>query len=225
MSANVSSGTTKMSTSAKSSKKSTTATAPAKVEAPVVAAPAKTEAPAKVSKKAAAKTEAPAPVAAKTDAPAAVTPVVAPEEDSFSQLNKALARQQEIVAQQKALASEASANLRLIEKLSARVVKKADRKRSRKTAPTSCAFTTPVRISEDLCSFLGKAKGSEVTRSEVTKSVIAYAKSHNLMDKQTIKLDATLRKLLGASESTVVTILNLQTHLTKHYIKDTPASK
>lgn len=225
MSANVSSDNTKMSSSAKSSKKST-ATAPAKVEAPVVAAPAKVEAPAKAAKKAATKTEAaPAKVEAapaKVEAPAAVTPVVAPEEDSVAQLTKVLARQQEIVAQQKSLASEAAANLRIVEKLVARVVKKAERKRSRKTAPSSCAFTRPVRISEDLCSFLGKSKGSEVTRSEVTKSVIAYAKSHNLMDKQTIKLDATLRKLLGASESTVVTILNLQTHLTKHYIKDTP---
>jgi hypothetical protein len=53
----------------------------------------------------------------------------------------------------------------------------------------------------------------------VTKGVLAYAKSHGLMDKQTIKADAALRKLLTLSETDNLTILNLQTFLKRHYVK------
>ena len=59
----------------------------------------------------------------------------------------------------------------------------------------------------------------EVSRSEVTKGVMDYAKSHNLMEKQTIKADAALRKLLSLSESDNLSILTLQKHLRNHYVK------
>jgi chromatin remodeling complex protein RSC6 len=113
------------------------------------------------------------------------------------------------------------------------VVKKAERRRKRKAevgadgvvaAAKPCIFTKPVRITEELCSFLAKPKGAEVSRSEVTKSVMAYARSHNLLDKQTIKADATLRKLLTLSETDSLTILNLQKYLGRHYIKPAPVA-
>jgi hypothetical protein len=48
---------------------------------------------------------------------------------------------------------------------------------------------------------------------------MAYAKSHNLMDKQTIKADAALRKLLALKETDVLSILTLQTFLKPNYVK------
>jgi chromatin remodeling complex protein RSC6 len=132
----------------------------------------------------------------------------------------------------KATLQTALLGLKTLEKQAARVVKKADRRGRRKAeavegAPKKpCIFTTPVKISEELCSFLALPKASEVSRSAVTKAVMAYARSHNLMEKQTIKADAPLRKLLSLKDSDPqLTILNLQTYLSRHYVKAVPVAK
>lgn len=209
------------------------------VAATVVAAPApvaSTSAPAKASKKAAASVAAaatvtPAPVTAPVVAPASPSlETAAVEEDISVTLANAISKQHELVAAAKANAAEQAANLKTIEKLSARLAKKADRRRKRKTeavegaAPKDCIFTKPVRISDELCSFLGKPKNTEVSRSAVTKGVMDYAKSHSLMDKQTINADASLRKLLTLAEGDKLTILNLQKFLRRHYIKAAPTA-
>ena len=105
----------------------------------------------------------------------------------------------------------------------------AERRRRRKTGavgadgekkpnPTT-VFTKPVEITKELCVFLGLAAGTQVSRSDVTRGVMKYAKDHKLTDKQTIKPDATLRKLLGLTEQDNLTILNLQKYLKGHYVK------
>ena len=66
-------------------------------------------------------------------------------------------------------------------------------------------------------------QGSLLSRSEVTTKVCAYAKSHQLMDKQVIKADAALRKLLALTEKDELKILNLQRFLKPHYLKDAVA--
>jgi chromatin remodeling complex protein RSC6 len=181
-----------------------------------------------VAVKAVKASKAAAPVAAPV---AEVVPAVAPvaevaEEDLGAQLQKAIAELHEQLAGLKSAASNAAAALKGIEKQAARVIKKADRRRKRSTkteggVAAPCVFNQPAKITDELCSFLGKPKGTTVARSDVTKGVLAYAKSHNLMDKQTIKADAALRKLLTLSETDVLTILNLQTFLKRHYIKKT----
>jgi len=236
MSAKTSSDTNIMSTSASSSvTKTTKATKTPKATEPVVAAvvaaPA-APAAAKASKKAAA---AAAPVAAPVvAAPVVATtevaPVAAADEDIAVTLAHAVTRQQELVAAAKANAVEQAANLKTIEKLSARLAKKAERRGRKKTAAVEgapakdCIFTKPVRISDELGAFLGKPKNTEVSRSEVTKGIMAYAKAHNLMNKQTINADASLRKLLTLAEGDKLTILNLQKFLRRHYIKATPVA-
>lgn len=246
MSSNTSSENTKMSTSSAkttTTKKSAKAVEPATATVTAtVAAPApvaSVAAPAKVSKKAAAASVAavPAPVASTTVAAPVTLPAspsleaaAAVEEDISVTLANAITKQHELVALAKSNAAEQAANLKTIEKLSARLAKKADRRRKRKTeavegaAPKDCIFTKPVRISEELCSFLGKPKNTEVSRSAVTKGVMDYAKSHSLMDKQTINADASLRKLLTLAEGDKLTILNLQKFLRRHYIKATPTA-
>jgi chromatin remodeling complex protein RSC6 len=238
MSANSSSESIKMSAAVKSaSKKSTKTETPAAVAAPapVVAAPAKDAKPAKAAAKVAEKpaatkaAEKPAatPVAAAPAAAAApATPVE--DEDLGAQLQKSIASLHEQLASLKTAAATAATALKTIEKQAARMAKKAVRRRKQRKAdgeaPKECYFTKPLRITDELASFLGKAKGSEASPSEVTKAVIAYAKSHNLMEKQNIKTDATLRKLLSLNESVNLTILNLQTYLTRHYVKPTPVA-
>jgi chromatin remodeling complex protein RSC6 len=222
--ANMSADSIKMSAAAKTSKKSAkTETAAPAVAAPAAATPAPKAKKVKEEKVVAPVAAAPTPVAA--PAPEAA---VAAEEDVGAALQKAITELHEQLSSLKAAASTAAAALKSIEKQAARVVKKAERKRKRTsnkaTSSADCVFTRPVKITDELCSFLGKPKGTEISRSAVTKGVMAYARSHNLMDKQTIKADAALRKLLTLTEADTLTILNLQKYLSRHYVKDAPKS-
>jgi chromatin remodeling complex protein RSC6 len=231
MSSNTSSdNSNKMSTAAKSTSKKTatkTETAPV-VAAPVVAATKAGKAPkaakADATPAPAAAAVAPAPVAAATPVAAAV------EEDVSAALSASITQLHEQLSGLKASFATAAATLKTIEKQAARVIKKAERRRKRKSdgaktgEPKACIFTKPVKISDELCSFLGKPKGTEISRSEVTKAVMAYAYAHTLMDKQQIKADAALRKLLTVTEQDKVTILNLQKYLNRHYVKAVPVA-
>jgi len=153
------------------------------------------------------------------------TPEVAVEEDVGASLQKSIADLQEQLASLKTATAAAATALKTIEKQATRLAKKADRRRKRKAEavegaePKPCIFTKPVKITAELCSFLGKPKDTEVSRSSVTKGVMEYARNHSLMDKQTIKADAALRKLLTLAEGDVLTILNLQKYLRRHYVK------
>jgi len=79
-------------------------------------------------------------------------------------------------------------------------------------------FTKPTPISDMLCVFLGVPQGSLMSRSEVTTRVCAYAKTHNLLDKQVIKADSALRMLLSLTPNDELKILNLQRFLRPHYL-------
>ena len=125
--------------------------------------------------------------------------------------------------------NELAPEMKKMEKQVARLEKKAERRRRRKTGtvgadgekkpnPTT-VFTKPVKITSELCVFLGLPKDTEVSRSDVTRGVMKYAKEHKLTEKQAIKPDATLRKLLGLTEADSLTILNLQKYLKGHYVK------
>jgi len=234
-----------MSTAAVSATKKSTKTTKT-VEAPVAAAPvavaAVAAAPAKATKaaKAAATVAAPvvaasvvaAPVVATATAgPASPAAEVATDEDLSTSISKALARQHEINTQIKTLNSESAANTKTLEKLTARLAKKADRKRKNKKAaavegavPKPCIFTTPVTVSDELLAFLGKPKNTELSRSNVTKAISAYCRDNKLMNKQAINADAPLRKLLTLKEDDKLTILNLQKFLGRHYIKAAPVA-
>ncbi len=223
---NTSEMSTKMSaTAAKSTKKTAKATE-TPVAAPAVAAPVE----AKATKKAA---KAAAPVATPAPVAAAPTETVTEnkEDDIIASFNSSVSQLNEKIASFKSLYSEIASLGKTIEKQAARIIKKAERKgrktKSAKAAganPADCVFTKPVKVTDELCTFLGKAKGTTFSRSEVTKGIMAYAKSHNLMDKQTIKADAALRKLLTLSETDNLTILNLQKFLSRHYVKAAPVA-
>jgi chromatin remodeling complex protein RSC6 len=74
-------------------------------------------------------------------------------------------------------------------------------------------------ITDALCVFLGKPKGTLVSRSDVTRGIMEYVKKNGLNNKQDINPDPALRKLLSVTESEKVTILNLQRYLKGHYVK------
>jgi len=102
------------------------------------------------------------------------------------------------------------------------------RKRKRRAAPVEGAevkprapsiFERPTKITDELCAFLGKAAGTLMSRSEVTKAVNTYVKEKSLKDKHNITPDAALKKLLAIPEGDVLTYFNLQRYLNRHYVK------
>ena len=210
---------------AKSTTKKAAAATKVEAPAPVVAAATTTT---KTTKKAAEKV-AQAPVVAPVvnSTPAVVE---SQDEDISAVLQKTISDLHEQLNNIKAAVATAANTIKSIEKQAGRVIKKADRKRKNRSVAADgtkkpCEFTKLTKITDELCAFLGKPKGTEMTRSEVTKAVIAYAKSHNLMDKQAIKADAALRKLLTVTENDNLSILTLQKFLKRHYIKPAPVAK
>ena len=223
MSSNTSSSASMMSSASKKSAKVPASPSPVS-EVPKVA---------KATKSKVSESKAEVAAAAPAPAPAAVA-VAEPEAVEASSDGAVLLKNVEALQEQlnnlKSTVQSALAGLKTLSVQASRLVKKAERRGRRKAAVDGepkkpCVFTIPAKISDELCAFLAKPKGTEMSRSDVTKSVMGYAKSHNLMEKQTIKADASLRKLLTLKENDVLTILNLQTYLSRHYVKAVPVAK
>ena len=86
-------------------------------------------------------------------------------------------------------------------------------------------FAKPSRVSDELCIFMNKDKGTEIARTEVTQFLIKYINEHSLQfaeNKKVILPDATLKKLLEVKDGDEVTYFNLQGLMNKHFIKNVP---
>jgi hypothetical protein len=191
---------------------------PVAVAAPVAAAPV---AAAKKSKPAVAAPATVAPVAT------AVVDAVAVEVKSVEQEIAALVTLHQTLRDQ---AVSAIKTLQRLQKRVAKEVKEAGRRRRRskkegedgvvkEKRPT--IFTTPVTLKDELCSFLGKSKGSQMTPADVTRAFSAYVDSHKLKDAEkghTIHPDAAMRKVLGVKEDETLTYRNIQSFLYKLYL-------
>ena len=240
MSSNSSTGTSTMNSTPAAAKvatkrvakKETVEVAVAVVPAPVaVAAPVAVEAK-KAVKKAVAKAEPVAVVAAPVVAPAAAAPAVVPAEAAEEPVQTVGDEIRGMVGSLNGLRETIStlhAQLKKLEKRVAREIKDA-RKRKRRTTPQLdengaakparlSIFEIPTKLSDDLCVFLGTPKGSEMSRSNVTKAVTTYIKEKGLKNKHDIKPDAPLKKLLGVADTEGLTYFNLQRYLNKHYVK------
>ena len=88
-------------------------------------------------------------------------------------------------------------------------------------------FQKPGEVSSELAKFLGLKKGELISRTDVTKAINAYVKTHKLQpqgkdeDKRKINPDAKLKKLLKMKDGDVLTFFNLQKYMKVHY----PSSK
>ena len=213
--------------------KSHKATKPAKeaaptpaAAAPAAAAPApvavEVTAPAKKSvKKQAAPT--PAPVTegvVSTEAAASATPAEA--QAATSDYSEFMTKLQQVSSLLSALKSE----FRSLEKKAVRELRtanKANAKRKRKTGNRSpSGFVKPTLISVELATFLGKAAGSEMARTEVTREINEYIRTHSLQDKtngRKINADASLMALLKLKEGDELTYFNLQRYMSPHFAK------
>jgi chromatin remodeling complex protein RSC6 len=205
--------------------------APAPV-APVVATPAPA-APVAEAKKGARKAAAPtAAVTASTPAPAPVAAPVAPAATEApaapaTTLDEDLKSVLTTLTSLRETVSSMITEVKRLDKRVHREIKDARRRKRRvraegeegaKRGPS--IFEIPTKVTDELCRFLGKPAGTLISRSNVTKELNNYVKTHNLKVKHDIKPDAALRKLLQVPETDQLTYFNLQKYLNKHYIKE-----
>lgn len=84
-------------------------------------------------------------------------------------------------------------------------------------------FARPTVVSDELCVFMGKDKGTLVSRTEVTKFLIQYIAENNLQNPENrrhILIDDKLKKLFGPeSEKEKVDYFNMQRFVNKHFPK------
>lgn len=167
------------------------------------------------------KAEEPTPVVVSDVAPVVETPVntAPPMAEDFTAF---MTKLQQVTA----LLSSLRSDFRILEKKATRELKaanKANQKRKRKQGNRSpSGFVKPTLISNELAEFLGKDKGTEMARTEVTREINAYIRKHNLQDKENgrkIIPDTSLAKLLKLNKSDELTYFNLQKYMSPHFAK------
>jgi len=193
---------------------------------PVVVAAAPVVEKKKARKPKAPKTEAaaetPAPVVETTPVVAAEAPATDAEAPLAEQSVEFVAKLQQLGALINSIKSEYKA----LEKKWSREVKAAQKqssKRKRKAgnrAPSG--FVKPTKISDELAAFLGKEKGAEMARTDVTREINTYIRAQKLQDAtngRKINPDKKLAALLKLKTTDELTYFNLQKYMSPHFAK------
>jgi len=101
---------------------------------------------------------------------------------------------------------------------------KQEKTKQRKKKATS-GFAKPSKISEELCSFLGKEKGTTMARTEVTKYLHNYIKENALQvesNKTLIIPDTNLKNLLhldsDSEDAKEIHFFSLQKYMNQHFV-------
>lgn len=113
-------------------------------------------------------------------------------------------------------------------KSATKVLKTKDKPKKPK-APSG--FAKPTKVTKELCEFMEKPEGTEIARTEVTKTLSLYIKTNNLQEKgenskNRINPDAKLKNLLGLNNDEIenLTYFTIQKHMNKHFIKKQPVT-
>jgi upstream activation factor subunit UAF30 len=196
---------------------------------PVQSAPVETPVVASKEKKVKASKTPKMETAEKPVAP--VVEVAAPVEEAVQADAEAPLAEQSVefiakLQQGMALFSSLKSEFRTLEKRWTRELKMAQKqssKRKRKAgnrAPSG--FVKPTRISDELAKFLDKPVGAEMARTDVTREINQYIRTHSLQDKENgrkINPDTKLATLLKLKKSDDLTYFNLQKYMSPHFAK------
>ncbi len=144
--------------------------------------------------------------------------------DGFSEF---ISKFQSMLSQFSSLKTE----LKNLEKKTVKQLKgfeKLTNKKKRKGTRAPSGFVKPSPISEELATFLGKDKGVEMARTDVTREINKYIRANNLQDKDNgrkINPDKALCQLLKITKDSdvVLTYFNLQRYMGPHFPKSVKA--
>jgi upstream activation factor subunit UAF30 len=224
------------------SAKQTTNSTPAPVVATSASlAPVASESTKKSSSKKSVKTEVAAPVAVVV---APVTPVVAaPVVDEKVDETKTLssdailtsvdAKIQQISSILTSLKNDSKSLRKQIaqdKKVADKLAKKSAKKKraapvdGEEVKPRNSGFMRPVKISDELASFLGKTVGTVMGRQDANDEIRQYVALHNLKETEkgkgrNINPDAKLSSLLKLPAGEQLTYFNLQKYMKPHFIR------
>ena len=121
--------------------------------------------------------------------------------------------------------SSLKAELKVLEKKTIKqlkIVQKLNNKKKRKGTRAPSGFVKPSPISDELADFLGKDKGCEMARTDVTREINKYIRANNLQDKDNgrkINPDKKLSELLKIGAEVNLTYFNLQRYMGSHFPK------
>tara|TARA_B110000495_G_C22877118_1_gene511558 strand:+ start:312 stop:890 length:579 start_codon:yes stop_codon:yes gene_type:complete len=162
-----------------------------------------------------------ATVAAITATPVAATPATPTTPTLPDQFTALLAQLTSLRSQLTAVTTQ----VRALSKRTDRELKQAQkqgRKKRKSGNRAPSGFVKPTKISLELAGFLGKPKGTEMARTEVTREINTYIRAHKLQDPKNgrrILADAKLRKLLKLTKDDELTYFNLQRYMSPHFAK------
>ena len=218
-----------MARTTKTTKTADTASTPAPIDNTASAAPAVKATKAKKPKE----TKAPVETAVATTPVATTTVDTTPVVEGDSLESSLLEQSTEFNAKLQQLASVIATlktEYKSLEKKWQRELKTANKqnsKRKRKSGNRQpSGFVKPTRISDELATFLGKEKGTEMARTAVTRDINAYIRTNKLQDDKNgrkINPDAALASLLKLQKDDTLTYFNLQRFMSPHFAKTVKA--
>lgn len=100
-----------------------------------------------------------------------------------------------------------------------KIIDKVQKKRD-KAKKSPSGFAKPCKISDELCDFMGIKKGSEQSRTDITRYINAYVKEHNLNNPENRREffpDKKLKSILNIKDGEKVTYFVLQRLIAHHF--------
>ena len=162
-------------------------------------------------------------------APAQVKVEATTEEETVSETWDAAVQVDALIAELtsiKSAVTTALGNAREFKKRNERELKTLRKNQAKKKASSGnrkpSGFTKPTGITNELATFLGKPAGIEMARTDVTKEINAYIRTHNLQDKdngRVIRPDKKLSTLLKLKKDDELTYFTLQRFMSPHFVK------
>ena len=148
-----------------------------------------------------------------------------PQLENYVAIEKQLADVMESLTGVKQFITQVQGKVRgldkLIKKEQKNAVKMTEKKNRGNRKPSG--FAKPGPVSDELCAFMKKEKGTHMARTEVTQYIVKYIKDKSLVNNDNKKIivpNPELKSLLAVSEKDEITYFNLQRLMNRHFVSN-----